>query len=71
MEQPRRQIRASHTESTVTVHQAYRPQIGDPAAREGRFPVTWKRGRMTWIVTPRSQTSEIRACPLVCINPLG
>ncbi|GGY82937.1 DUF4291 domain-containing protein [Streptomyces nitrosporeus] len=46
---PRYEIRAQHTESTVTVYQAYRPAIGLPAARDGRFPDAWKRERMTWI----------------------
>ncbi|MET8508134.1 DUF4291 domain-containing protein [Streptomyces sp. NPDC004787] len=46
---PKRQIRAAHDESTVTVYQAYRPEIGLPAARDGRFPPVWKRDRMTWI----------------------
>jgi hypothetical protein len=36
-------------ESTVTVYQAYRPEIGRVAARHGRFPASWKRDRMTWI----------------------
>jgi Domain of unknown function (DUF4291) len=49
MEEPQRRIRALHSESTVTVYQAYSPQIGLPAAREGRFPAAWKRERMTWI----------------------
>ncbi|MFI2077041.1 MULTISPECIES: DUF4291 domain-containing protein [Streptomyces] len=43
------QIRASYTDSTVTVYQAYAPAIGLPAARDGRFPGSWKRDRMTWI----------------------
>ncbi|MFR9794583.1 DUF4291 domain-containing protein [Streptomyces sp. MS06] len=42
-------IRAQHTESTVTVYQAYPPEIGLPAARDGCFPAVWKRDRMTWI----------------------
>ncbi|QKW07098.1 DUF4291 domain-containing protein [Streptomyces sp. NA04227] len=46
---PRCQIRAVHTESTVTVYQAYAPGIGVPAAREGHFPSSWQRDRMTWI----------------------
>ncbi|WP_393078953.1 DUF4291 domain-containing protein [Streptomyces sp. LN704] len=49
MEEPQRGIRAVYGESTVTVYQAYSPQIGLPAAREGRFPAAWKRDRMTWI----------------------
>lgn len=49
MEEPLRRIRALHTASTITVYQAYRPEIGGPAAREGRFPAAWKPDRMTWI----------------------
>ncbi|MFE3267200.1 DUF4291 domain-containing protein [Streptomyces sp. NPDC059215] len=49
MEEPLRRIRALHTASTVTVYQAYRPEIGGPAARKGRFPAVWKPDRMTWI----------------------
>ncbi len=47
--EPKYQIRAVHTDSTVTVYQAYAPEIGLPAARDGRFPAAWKRDRMTWI----------------------
>ncbi len=43
------QIRAQYTDSTITVYQAYAPDIGLPAARDGRFPGTWRRERMTWI----------------------
>ncbi|WP_327376293.1 DUF4291 domain-containing protein [Streptomyces sp. NBC_01216] len=46
---PKHQIRAVHTDTTVTVYQAYNPSIGLPTARDGRFPVAWKRERMTWI----------------------
>ncbi|MFF7448709.1 MULTISPECIES: DUF4291 family protein [unclassified Streptomyces] len=49
MERPQREIRATFTDSTITVYQAYTPGIGGPAARAGRFPSTWKRDRMTWI----------------------
>lgn len=49
MEEPHRRIRAVHTESTITVYQAYAPGIGLPAVRDGRFPAAWKRDRMTWI----------------------
>lgn len=45
--QPQREIRAAYSPSTITVYQAYSPQIGLPAAREGRFPAVWKRDRMT------------------------
>ncbi|MFI8517118.1 DUF4291 domain-containing protein [Streptomyces sp. NPDC085481] len=46
---PKHQIRARHTAGTITVYQAYRPSLGLPAARDGRFPPAWKRERMTWI----------------------
>ncbi|MFE7856781.1 DUF4291 domain-containing protein [Streptomyces sp. NPDC057403] len=49
MEEPQRRIRAAHSESTITVYQAYSPEIGLPAVRDGRFPAAWKRDRMTWI----------------------
>ncbi|QES41011.1 DUF4291 domain-containing protein [Streptomyces venezuelae] len=42
-------IRALHTDTTITVYQAYSPELGVPAARTGRFPAAWKRDRMTWI----------------------
>ncbi len=38
-----------YTEETITVYQAYNPDLGDFAARHGRFPDTYNRGRMTWI----------------------
>jgi hypothetical protein len=47
--QPRYQIRALHTATTITVYQAYAPEIGLPAARAGRFPAVWQRNRMTWV----------------------
>jgi hypothetical protein len=59
MEEPQRRIRAAHTASTITVYQAYSPEIGLPAVREGRFPTGWKRDRMTWI-KPLSQTPARR-----------
>jgi hypothetical protein len=49
MEEPQRRIRAAYTASTITVYQAYAPEIGLPATREDRFPTAWKRDRMTWI----------------------
>lgn len=49
MEEPHRRIRALHTASTITVYQAYSPEIGLPAVRDGRFPSVWLRHRMTWI----------------------
>jgi Domain of unknown function (DUF4291) len=44
-----REIRAVFSAATVTVYQAYPPQIGVAAARDGRFPAAWKRDRMTWV----------------------
>jgi hypothetical protein len=49
MEQPHREIRATYADSTITVYQAYAPEIGLTAVQEGRFPAAWKRDRMTWI----------------------
>ncbi|WP_046501027.1 DUF4291 domain-containing protein [Streptomyces odonnellii] len=49
MAEPKHQIRALYSDSTVTVYQAYAPEIAVPAAREGRFPAVWQRDRMTWI----------------------
>ncbi|MFD3543824.1 DUF4291 domain-containing protein [Streptomyces sp. NPDC058662] len=46
---PQRGIRAAHTDTSVTVYQAYAPRLGLPAARDGRFPAAWKRERMTWV----------------------
>ncbi|MCA1219133.1 DUF4291 domain-containing protein [Streptomyces sp. 8L] len=46
---PAYEIRADYTDTTITVYQAYAPGIGAPAARDGRFPLAWKRDRMTWI----------------------
>ncbi|MFI8190905.1 DUF4291 domain-containing protein [Streptomyces sp. NPDC085946] len=49
MERPQHEIRAAYGASTITVYQAYSPELGLPAVREGRFPAAWKRSRMTWI----------------------
>ncbi|MFF4402152.1 DUF4291 domain-containing protein [Streptomyces sp. NPDC001480] len=49
MERPQHEIRAAYGASTITVYQAYPPELGLPAVREGRFPASWKRSRMTWI----------------------
>ncbi|HEY0697682.1 MAG TPA: DUF4291 family protein, partial [Micromonospora sp.] len=48
-EQVQRQIRAVHTDETITVHQAYPPEIALPALTAGRFVPPFKRERMTWI----------------------
>ncbi|WP_432249728.1 DUF4291 domain-containing protein [Streptomyces sanyensis] len=47
--EPRHRIRAVYSDTTVTVYQAYAPEIGLPTARDGRFPAAWKRDRMTWV----------------------
>lgn len=49
MEVPVRQVRAAYTDTTITVYQAYNPELGDFAARHGRFPDVYNRNRMTWI----------------------
>ncbi|MEU0036369.1 DUF4291 family protein [Streptomyces sp. NPDC006333] len=49
MAEPRHQIRALYTASTVTVYQAYLSEIGLPAARDGRLPAAWQQDRVTWI----------------------
>jgi uncharacterized protein DUF4291 len=46
---PVRQIRALHDEDTVTVYQAYSPEIADAAVTSGRFGAGFQRDRMTWI----------------------
>jgi hypothetical protein len=47
MDEPQHRIRTLYTTSTITVYQAYAPEIGLPAVQEGRFPAAWKRDRMT------------------------
>jgi|SRR5215469_1432341 len=44
-----RMVRAAYTEQTVTVYQAYSPQIADAAVRAGTFVAPFSRDRMTWI----------------------
>lgn len=46
---PFRGIRAKYTQSTITVYQAYSPEIAEPALRVGTFVPPFKRERMTWI----------------------
>ncbi|MFF2847093.1 DUF4291 domain-containing protein [Streptomyces sp. NPDC058001] len=46
---PVREIRAAQTPTTLTVYQAYGPEIGNTAARDGRFGGGWRRERMTWV----------------------
>ncbi|MER5640784.1 DUF4291 domain-containing protein [Kitasatospora sp. NPDC002227] len=49
MPRPVRQIRAAHDERTITVYQAFSPEIAGPAAELGSFPAAFNRERMTWI----------------------
>ena len=44
-----RMVRAAYTAETVTVYQAYAPQIADAAVRAGTFVPPFGRHRMTWI----------------------
>ncbi|WP_433235806.1 DUF4291 domain-containing protein [Actinomadura nitritigenes] len=44
-----REIRAVHDRDSITVYQAYGPDIGGPAARHGTFVPPFSRSRMTWI----------------------
>jgi len=46
---PPRQIRASYCADTITVYQAYPPEIAEPALAAGRFVPPFKPDRMTWI----------------------
>ncbi|MEV4127585.1 DUF4291 domain-containing protein [Nocardia sp. NPDC049707] len=49
MDRPFREIRGVYDADTITVYQAYGPQIAVPAAASGRFQAAFKRERMTWI----------------------
>ena len=46
---PMRQVRAVYTADTITVYQAYAPEIAVPALASGRFVAPFKRERMTWV----------------------
>ena len=46
---PPHQIRAVFDASTITVYQAFRPEIARPAVAVGRFVPPFGMGRMTWI----------------------
>ncbi|MEV8376571.1 DUF4291 domain-containing protein [Kribbella sp. NPDC056861] len=46
---PSRQIRAAYDDDTITVYQAYLPEIADPALRAGTFVEPFSLTRMTWI----------------------
>ncbi|WP_067469598.1 DUF4291 domain-containing protein [Actinomadura macra] len=49
MKTPTREIRAAHDRDSITVYQAYGPEIGGPAAEHGTFLPPFSRHRMTWI----------------------
>jgi hypothetical protein len=44
-----RQIRATYDDDTITVYQAYPPEIADPALKAGTFVDPFSMSRMTWI----------------------
>jgi Domain of unknown function (DUF4291) len=46
---PERQVRALFDDETITVYQAYAPEIAEAALAAGRFVAPFKRDRMTWI----------------------
>lgn len=48
-EVPYRQVRAQFDDDSVTVYQAYRPEIADPAVAAGTFVEPFSRSRMTWV----------------------
>ncbi|MBA8956974.1 DUF4291 domain-containing protein [Actinomadura namibiensis] len=43
------QIRARYDRDSITVYQAFRPEIADAACAAGRFVPPFSRERMTWI----------------------
>ena len=46
---PERQVRALFNEHSVSIYQAYSPEIANPAVSSGTFVSPFKRTRMTWI----------------------
>ncbi|WP_460747997.1 DUF4291 domain-containing protein [Myceligenerans cantabricum] len=46
---PAREVRAVFDDESITVYQAYPPQIADAALKAGTFVAPFKRERMTWI----------------------
>jgi len=42
-------VRASYSEQSIRVYQAYSPGIAEPALKAGRFVSPFKMGRMTWV----------------------
>ncbi|WP_203917579.1 DUF4291 domain-containing protein [Rugosimonospora africana] len=49
MNVPAREIRATYSAESITVYQAYSPEIAEPALAAGRFVPPFKRDRMTWV----------------------
>lgn len=49
MNVPYRQIRAEHDARTLTVYQAYRPEIAEAAVAAGTLVAPFSFSRMTWI----------------------
>lgn len=49
MSMPAHQVRARYGAETITVYQAYPPEIARAALAAGRFVPPFKRERMTWI----------------------
>jgi len=48
-ERPLREVRATFTDTTIRVYQAYSPEIATSAVRAQTFVPPFSRGRMTWI----------------------
>src|SRR5690348_9759495 len=46
---PGREVRARYSAESITVYQAYSPEIAGPAVAAGRFVAPFRRERMTWI----------------------
>jgi Domain of unknown function (DUF4291) len=44
-----RLIRAAYSARTITIYQAYSPEIAGQAVRAGTFVPPFSRDRMTWI----------------------
>ncbi|PSL00658.1 uncharacterized protein DUF4291 [Murinocardiopsis flavida] len=44
-----REVYACYDDATITVYQAYPPEIADPAVEAGTFVAPFSMGRMTWI----------------------
>jgi hypothetical protein len=42
-------VRATYSDRTIRVYQAYRPEIAFPALEAGRFVPPFRMGRMTWV----------------------